>query len=146
MCVRSKFTSCPNQVHWAILGILNSLLFEIFTDLKSCSEYDFVKCLLLLLWQSLLPRGCCNIIPWTNTYMDTWRCNFLGLPSGTHIPAHVELYVCVDIVDPDENAENEAAFETPGLFDGYAFVVVSPLKLAEKGGCFSWKICNIIID
>ena len=89
--------------------------------------------------------------------MDTWRCNFLGLPSGTHIPSHVELFVCVDIVDPEEGGgdgvegaqgQEECFTEAPGLFDGYSFVIVSPLKLPEKGDClhfgnvFSYIFCK----
>ena len=43
MHVKSKFNPCQNRVHLAICAVLNSLLLEIPTDLKSCSEYAFVK-------------------------------------------------------------------------------------------------------
>ena len=39
--VRSKFNPCKNRVNWAIIVVLNSLLLEILTDLRSCKEYAF---------------------------------------------------------------------------------------------------------
>ena len=43
MHVMSKFTPCQNRIHWAIFAVLNSLLWEILTDLKSCREHALVK-------------------------------------------------------------------------------------------------------
>ena len=43
MHIRSKFTPCQHQVNWAICAVLNSLLLEISTDLKSCGEYALIK-------------------------------------------------------------------------------------------------------
>ncbi|XP_074649269.1 folliculin-like isoform X2 [Tubulanus polymorphus] len=48
----------------------------------------------------LLPKGCCQILYYSDQYQDSWRCSFLGLYPDTVIPAHVlrtELYLLMDI-------------------------------------------------
>ncbi|GIX72726.1 folliculin [Caerostris extrusa] len=57
--------------------------------------------------KDLLPRGCFHPIYYSNTYEDSWKCNFLGIPPNVVIPEHVtqsQLHVQVDINPKYKNA------------------------------------------
>ena len=89
----------------------------------------FVHWLINLPFQTLLPKGCCKVIGWSDTYIDSWRCNFLGLKPGVEIPKHVELYVALDVVIRDRN--RTPVPDKP--FMGYSFLLQSPQELRGKG-------------
>ncbi|KAK2567151.1 Folliculin [Acropora cervicornis] len=53
----------------------------------------------------LIPIGCCSCVPYSTEYMDSWRCNFLGLAPAVEIPPHVlssDLFVLLDVISPLE--------------------------------------------
>ncbi|KAH9495447.1 hypothetical protein Btru_015120 [Bulinus truncatus] len=48
-----------------------------------------------------LPKGCCRVIPYSNKYEESFRCNFLGLSPDVQLPQHMtssELFVLIEIV------------------------------------------------
>ena len=66
---------------------------------------------------------------YSNCYVESYRCNLLGLPPTISIPPHVntsEPYLVVDIFDP------EPGTASPGSFLGYRFQVSSSASL-DKG-------------
>ena len=79
--------------------------------------------------QNLLPRGCCKVIYTSDTYEDSWRCNFLGLTPDTELPLHTFLYVVLDIVEPSGNTQPLDS----GDFRGYSFTLSSPVQLPDRG-------------
>ena len=83
--------------------------------------------------QTLLPRGCCRVIYNSDKYEDSWRCNFLGLTPGVALPQHADLYVSVDVIEPEVASKQEGAAPTDANFVGYTFSVTSPTDLPEKG-------------
>lgn len=64
--------------------------------------------------QSLLPKGCCRVIPYSNSYEESWRCNFLGLSPHVSLSQHVnssEMFVLLEIGVKQQQmsaSENEA--------------------------------------
>jgi len=51
----------------------------------------------------LLPKGCCRIIYYSETYEESWKCNFLGLSKFCSLPKHVldsEHYALVNVDSP----------------------------------------------
>ncbi|GFR74774.1 folliculin [Elysia marginata] len=60
--------------------------------------------------KTLLPKGCCRLIPWSLEYEESWRCNFLGLSPDALLPQHVnssEMFVLVEIVLKPRQEVNE---------------------------------------
>eukprot|EP00794_Sanderia_malayensis_P015702 gene15702-17286_t len=60
-------------------------------------------------FKALLPNGCCRIIPYTDEYQDSWKCNFLGLEEDVEIPHHIlssNFYVHVEIKKDISQLEN----------------------------------------
>ena len=50
--------------------------------------------------QDLVPEKCCQIVSFSQTYKESFVCNFLGLSSSADIPKHVtssDLHVVVEI-------------------------------------------------
>ncbi|XP_035695172.1 folliculin-like isoform X1 [Branchiostoma floridae] len=89
--------------------------------------------------KSLLPMGCCRIVPYSATYEDSWKCNFLGLPLVAQIPAHVmssEYYVIIDVLSP---AKVQQTLE-PDVFFQYSFLMTTKAQLPEKGPAILQKI------
>ena len=85
----------------------------------------------MLFFQSLLPKGCYRAEPYKNCYIESYRCNLLGLPPSISIPPHVntsEVYLVVDVFDP----EPSTAVVEANPFHGYRFQVSSSANL-EKG-------------
>ena len=57
----------------------------------------------LSLSQELLPANCCNIVGFSSSYQESYRCNFLGLSVGVNLPEHIvnsEFHVLLDILPP----------------------------------------------
>ena len=78
MHVRSKFTPCPNMVHWAIFAVhvLNLHLLQISTDLSLCREYAFVKTCFFM-WggeynTDIQGVGFLATLWWGPQFRDTW--------------------------------------------------------------------------
>lgn len=76
----------------------------------------------------LIPIGCCSCVPYSTEYMDSWRCNFLGLSPAVEIPPHVlssDLFVLLDVISPPEQvSENSIGDEQRSEaddFQGYGF-------------------------
>ena len=54
-------------------------------------------------FQVLLPKGCCKVIYSSDTYEESWRCNFLGLSKFCMLPKHVvevESYALISVDSP----------------------------------------------
>ncbi|XP_031574710.1 folliculin-like [Actinia tenebrosa] len=96
----------------------------------------------------LIPSGCCNCIPYSTEYKDSWRCNFLGLAPSVEIPVHIlssDLFVLLDINHPihhiTEQSENSSDSEE--TFTDYDFTVCgkesapSPTILHKIEHCLS---------
>lgn len=52
--------------------------------------------------QTILPRGCCQPLYYSNQYEDSWKCNFLGISSDVTVPKHVQsspLHLLVDVTE-----------------------------------------------
>ncbi|XP_015777218.1 PREDICTED: folliculin-like [Acropora digitifera] len=76
----------------------------------------------------LIPIGCCSCVPYSTEYMDSWRCNFLGLSPAVEIPPHVlssDLFVLLDVISsPEQVSENSIGDEQRSEaddFQGYGF-------------------------
>ena len=57
----------------------------------------------LTVMQELLPANCCSIVGFSNSYQESYRCNFLGLSVGVNLPQHIvesEFHVLLDILPP----------------------------------------------
>lgn len=65
--------------------------------------------------QSLLPKGCCRVIYHSDTYQDSWRCNFLGYPPSGSLPDHADLYVCLYVMSSDSAHGGGQNNVQPGL-------------------------------
>ena len=103
-----------------------------------CNLQDLthLSVLLLVHFQTLLPRGCCHVINYSLKYEDTWRCNFLGLHPSTPLPPHADLYVTVTLNEPaTEVAETTPTDRTDDLFQGYKFSVETSSNLPASGKC-----------
>ncbi|CAH1273163.1 folliculin-like isoform X3 [Branchiostoma lanceolatum] len=89
--------------------------------------------------KSLLPMGCCRMVPYSATYEDSWKCNFLGLPLVAQIPAHVmssEYYVIIDVLSPAKVKQTSE----PDVFFQYSFLMTTKAQLPEKGPAILQKI------
>ncbi|XP_070580543.1 folliculin-like [Ptychodera flava] len=95
--------------------------------------------------KQLLPSGCCRIIPYSNQYEDSWKCNFLGLPPGTALPDHVtssELYILVDIVSPSKSPPGPMLVDVSAddPWKGYGIVIGSCGNLPERAPAILCRI------
>ena len=107
---------------------------------------------LVILFQMLLPKGCCKVLYYCNKHEDAWRCNFLGLTLHTELPSHIEHYIMITIHDPcPSDGEGEVEVEDAvlslqdQLFGGYVFTVESPTSLPEKGNPRSYQHLKVNI-
>ncbi|KAL4239804.1 hypothetical protein ACF0H5_000607 [Mactra antiquata] len=67
----------------------------------------------------LLPKGCYRAVPYSDEYVESYRCNFLGLNPAVSIPSYVntsEPFLLVDIYEPED-----VHLESPDPFKGYIF-------------------------
>eukprot|EP00058_Branchiostoma_floridae_P010238 XP_002595726.1 hypothetical protein BRAFLDRAFT_113576 [Branchiostoma floridae] len=81
--------------------------------------------------KSLLPMGCCRIVPYSATYEDSWKCNFLGLPLVAQIPAHVmssEYYAQLPEKGPAILQKIELALENENLSSAVVDACLVSLK------------------
>ncbi|XP_064634567.1 folliculin-like [Lineus longissimus] len=90
----------------------------------------------------LLPRGCCSVKGYSNTYEDSWRCNFLGIPKTVMMPQHVvtsEHYLLVEVRGP----LNKPPVPTVADFE---FMLHSEATLPEKGPTVLTKMESAITN
>ena len=110
---------------------------------------------MILYSQSLLPKGCCHVIPYSHEYEESWKCNFLGLAPEVELPLHIksdETFVLVEISlasqDPADQGAVGAVELDPQAGGGaeilqrLVFQMASPRVLPEKGEFFR----NIIFE
>ena len=71
------------------------------------------------------------MIHYSDTYEDSWRCNFLGLNHITPLPDHVGLYVLLNI-DVMLEGGNRAEAMPPSDLSDYSFTTYSPVTLTDK--------------
>ncbi|XP_077979941.1 folliculin-like isoform X2 [Glandiceps talaboti] len=95
--------------------------------------------------KQLLPSGCGRIIPYSNQYEDSWKCNFLGLSPGTALPDHVtssELYVLIDVVSPAKSPPGPMLVDVlqDSPWKGYGIVVGSGGSLPERAPAILCRI------
>ncbi|WAQ96627.1 FLCN-like protein [Mya arenaria] len=68
----------------------------------------------------LLPKGCYRAIPYSDVYVESYKCNFLGLPPKIQLPPHVsknEPFLLIDVFEPN----GEKTKTDPDLLAGYVF-------------------------
>ncbi|XP_014783821.1 folliculin [Octopus bimaculoides] len=89
------------------------------------TEKQLVKSMLEVL-KGLLPKGCCKIIPYSEKYEESWRCNFLGVPLGVLLPNHIlnsEQFLLIEILSPEEGPQD---------LNSYEFKISSHVILPDK--------------
>jgi folliculin len=62
--------------------------------------------------KSLLPKGCCRVIPYSSTYQESWRCNFLGVSpdvSLVQLMNSSEVFVLLEILVRQQSAAERMA-------------------------------------
>ncbi|CAL1546523.1 unnamed protein product [Lymnaea stagnalis] len=63
--------------------------------------------------KGLLPKGCCRVVPYSTEYVESYKCNFLGLSPNVLLSQHVilsEQFVHLEIVEkPALSSPKEAA-------------------------------------
>lgn len=99
--------------------------------------------------QDLVPEKCCRIVAFSQTYKESFVCNFLGLSSTVEIPKHVissDMHVVVDILPVrvsgarparlrDGGAEGEGRGREDGSpLEGHRLVVQSNSKGGDTRG------------
>lgn len=85
----------------------------------------------------LLPKGCYHAKPYSDVYVESYKCNFLGLSPCVSIPPHVsknEPFLLIDIYEPDggHSANSDA-------LQDYRFKFSSEVKL-NKAPCVLSKM------
>ena len=69
---------------------------------------------------------------YSQTYVESYKCNLLGLSPDISIPAHVhssEIFLLLDVYDPPSDHKTRTSRSDP--LDGYTFKLSSPVKLAK---------------
>lgn len=67
--------------------------------------------------KELVPESCCRIVPFSQSYKESFVCNFLGLASSAAVPHHVvesEYHVLVDL----KLGVNRGVTAVPGQLEG----------------------------
>lgn len=70
---------------------------------KLCIHTSWFHVSALLCLQDLVPASCCRIVGFSQSYKESFVCNFLGLMVGVELPPHIvgsELHVLLDILPP----------------------------------------------
>lgn len=88
--------------------------------------------------QVILPAGCCRIISHSPTYQASWKCNFLGLSTGTELPEHLitsEVYLLLDVISPAnlKQDSDRVVSRTAGPFKGHGISITSSSVVPDKG-------------
>ncbi|XP_071966013.1 folliculin-like isoform X2 [Antedon mediterranea] len=104
---------------------------------------------LLNILKSILPNGCCKLVPFSEKYQPSWSCNFLGLPPFTGLPPHVienEQYILLDVLSPDmcPTNSNRLCVTEDSPFHGYGINMTSSQPLPDKGPTILAKIESIL--
>ncbi|XP_048762445.1 folliculin-like isoform X2 [Ostrea edulis] len=101
---------------------------------RSCLK-SVVKSVLSVL-KSLLPKGCCRVIPYSHVYEESWKCNFLGLAPEVDLPMHImsdETFVLVEVsLDEPKPTDTQLEEDTDKLLKRLLFNLASPRKLPDK--------------
>ena len=123
---RSGEQQADDQVHYRRSAGINAS-----PCILPASTYGFCY------FQTLLPKGCVRSIDFSSHYEASWRCNFLGLAPGSVLPPEAELYVILDVIDPEVDRENPnqllgsdfASATVESQFLGYNFLLSGQLDL-----------------
>ena len=70
--------------------------------------------------QDLVPDSCCRIVGFSQSYKESFTCNFLGLSVGVELPHHIvasDLHVHLDILPP-LNSTSRGSPREPHYEDG----------------------------
>ncbi|XP_014350056.1 folliculin isoform X1 [Latimeria chalumnae] len=89
------------------------------------SAFDVLK--------AMLPVGCVRIIPYSDQYEETYRCNFLGLSHEVQIPPHIvtsEFCVLVDVHPATRSNLYPVLFVDEEPLSKYEFEVISGSSVA----------------
>ncbi|GFY13147.1 folliculin [Trichonephila clavipes] len=96
--------------------------------------------------KDLLPRGCYHPIYYSDTYEDSWKCNFLGILPDVKIPDHVvqsQLHIQVEVKPKYRNAiisnleDFEIVFHTTALLPEKSPQVLTEMERAITDLSFS---------
>lgn len=81
--------------------------------------------------QCLLPRGCFKAVPCSDIYVESYKCNFLGLDPKISIPPHVnkdEKYLLIDVF----RKHGSVLDGSTDPFGGYEFQFSSPVTFSPS--------------
>ena len=74
--------------------------------------------------QDLVPDSCCRIVGFSQSYKESFVCNFLGLAVGVELPRHIvasDIHVHLDILPPlnskSSGSPREIHYEEGGASD-----------------------------
>ncbi|XP_072045246.1 LOW QUALITY PROTEIN: folliculin-like [Amphiura filiformis] len=100
-------------------------------------------------FQTILPAGCCRTIVHSPEYIDSYKCNFLGLSPDTSLPDHMksaEFYIMLDLIIPDDTTEgmSKVIANSNDAFYGYGLVMSSSASLPDKAPTILTKIENVL--
>ncbi|KAK3612240.1 hypothetical protein CHS0354_039522 [Potamilus streckersoni] len=96
------------------------------------AERGLVRSVLNVL-KDLVPKGCCRMIPYSKTYEESWRCNFLGLAPDVSIRSHAnahDIFLMMDIIQSPSQEEYPPSLD---ILANYKFKFSTPEVLPEKG-------------
>lgn len=105
-----------------------------------CDDKDLTSSIVYQL-KILLPRGCVNDIPYSDVYIDSWKCNFLGLPKTTTLPPHVllsELHFIIEITPKDE----KSSFSDDPL--NFHYNINGDFEVPNKGPSILYRMEKVI--
>lgn len=103
-----------------------------------CDDKDLTSSIIHQL-KILLPRGCVNDIPYSSIYIDSWKCNFLGLPKNSTLPPHVllsELHLIIEITPKDKSASSDNPMD-------YHYDIHSDYELPVRGPSILHRMENV---
>ncbi|XP_030840065.1 folliculin [Strongylocentrotus purpuratus] len=125
----------------AVLGSLNfhDVAYNVLIGNQLIARADCKSTLksLFKVLKVILPAGCCRIISHSPTYQASWKCNFLGLSTGTELPEHLitsEVYLLLDVISPVnlKQDSNRVVSRTAGPFKGHGISITSSSVVPDK--------------
>ena len=155
-----------------LLHVLGEVKFKVLAHHLLVGNQVIVRgsqpCLIFSIFEALkklLPLGCCRVINFSDVYLDSFKCNLLGMNQGISVPMSANAYIIFDIIEPESaveaqednsTSENEAASDTcaiglPSLdgfnsFEGYVFILTTPLLLPNNSPAVLTRMMTPLSD
>lgn len=95
--------------------------------------------------KTLLPATIGTTIVFSETYQESWKCNFLGLSLDTGIPEYViasELYIALDIIPKERNPTDytKVLVDSSDPFHGYGIAIKSSATVPDIVPTFQSRV------